>query len=345
MNCCSIGWILQQTREDEAGWRVPGHHRVLALSSPAAKPKEINESKKTANVRTVGKSQPGKDREASLTRQFCESIKTFRCGKDFSQAGDKDTEKLKRSLTVYTTPALAGTLTTRTKKGRVQARCPRSPPSVLSALPRGCRRTRSPGPGARAPVRVHRLSMLRPPQAPPPARTRAPPHARPLPAAPTSRRCSRSPGPRAPRLPGPSQALGPGHPGAARSLGPASPCFAARLRGSRRRRRRRQLCSPGLQHALPGPSAGFRGARRGGARRSGGAAGGRGVAGDSAPTPARSPRERREGLRHSPQAPSLPGPQGPAPACGLHGYAQRGGAGKLLWVLTFHSLSALRMML
>lgn len=149
MNCCSIGWILQQTREDEAGWRVPGHHRVLALSSPAAKPKEINESKKTANVRTVGKSQPGKGGEASLTRQFCESMKTFRCGKDFSQAGDKDTEKLKRSLTVYTTPALAGTLTTRTKKGRVQARCPRSPPSVLSALPAAA----AAGRGAPAPVR------------------------------------------------------------------------------------------------------------------------------------------------------------------------------------------------
>lgn len=149
MNYCSIGWILQQTREDEAGWRVPGHHRVLALSSPAAKPKEINESKKTANVRKAAKSQPGKDGEASLTRQFCESIKTFRCGKDFSQAGDKDTEKLKRSLTVYTTPALAGTLTTRTKKGRVQARCPRSPPSVLSALPAAA----AAGRGAPAPVR------------------------------------------------------------------------------------------------------------------------------------------------------------------------------------------------
>lgn len=56
----------------------------------------------------------------------------------------------------------------------------------------------------------------------------------------------------------------------------------------------------------------------------GGAAGGRGVAGDSALTPALSPvaRERRKGLdiHCGLQAPC---PYGPATACGLHGYVER----------------------
>lgn len=85
-----------------------------------------------------------------------------------------------------------------------------------------------------------------------PRAPRAPPRARPLPAAPTFGCCSRSPATRAPLRPGLAQALGPGGPGAATSHGPASPCLAVRLRGSCG-----QLCdTSGALSRVPGRGAG-----------------------------------------------------------------------------------------
>lgn len=95
-------------------------------------------------------------------------------------------------------------------------------------------------------LRPHRASSG------PAAASRGPPCAQPLPAAPTSGRCSRSLATRTPLRPGPMQALGPGGPGAARSRGPESPCLAVSLRGSCG-----QLCgTPGALSRVPGRGAG-----------------------------------------------------------------------------------------
>lgn len=156
-------------------------------------------------------------------------------------------------------------------------------------------------------------------------------HARPLPAAPTSRRCSWSPATRARLLPVPSQALGTGRPGAAGSRGPASPCLAARLRGSCNR----QLCPPGRPRARPGPSAGFRGAGRGGARTRRRLRGGRGLCSDLCATACL--RGAQERPRHSLWAPR---PLSLWPSCSLWSPRLRGTpleAGKLVQVKAFHS--------
>lgn len=172
-------------------------------------------------------------------------------------------------------------------------------------------------------LRPHRASSG------PAAAPRAPPCAQPLPAAPTSGRCSRSPATRAPLRPGPAQALGPGGPGAARSRGPESPCLAVSLRGSCG-----QLCgTPGALSRVPGVG-------RGGAPGGRGAAGDRGVAGDLALSRAQSPRKRRESLCCSCrlQAPSAQRPNS-GPWCGFHGYGERNsGAVKLFQVFAFHPL-------
>lgn len=178
-------------------------------------------------------------------------------------------------------------------------------------------------------MREHR--QLGPPQAPATPRLS---HARPLPAAPTSRRWSRSPATRARLHAGPSQALGTGRPGAAGCRGPASPCLAARLRGSCSR----QPCPPGLPRARPEPSAGFRGAGRGGAqtrRRSWWPRGGRRLCSDPCAVACRQGAQERP--RHKLWAPS---PLSLWPSYSLWSPWLRGTrleAGKLVQVMASHS--------